>query len=47
VRLIAAFHGGEASARDRDGGDGVIVLVSIPLDSSSALDSASRPAAQA
>jgi len=47
VRLIAAFHGGEASARDRDGGDGVIVLVSIPLDSGSALDSASRPAAQA
>ena len=32
VRLIAAFHGGEARARDRDGGDGVIVAVSIPLD---------------
>jgi dedicated sortase system histidine kinase len=31
VRLIAAFHGGEARARDRDGGDGVIVGVSIPL----------------
>jgi signal transduction histidine kinase len=31
VRLIAAFHGGEATARDRDGGDGVIVAVSMPL----------------
>jgi signal transduction histidine kinase len=39
VRLIAAFHGGEASARDRDGGDGVIVLVSIPLHSGGVEDS--------
>jgi two-component system, OmpR family, sensor histidine kinase ChvG len=31
VRLIAAFHGGEAKARDRDGGDGVVVEVSMPL----------------
>jgi signal transduction histidine kinase len=31
VRLIAAFHGGEATARDRDAGDGVIVTVSMPL----------------
>jgi signal transduction histidine kinase len=47
VRLIAAFHGGEASARDKDGGDGVIVLVGVPLHSGGALDPASRPAAQA
>jgi dedicated sortase system histidine kinase len=33
VRLIAAFHGGEAVARDRDGGDGVAVVVRIPLHS--------------
>jgi dedicated sortase system histidine kinase len=32
VRLIAAFHGGEARASDREGGDGVRVAVSIPLD---------------
>ena len=31
VRLIAAFHGGEAMARDREGGDGVVVTVSMPL----------------
>jgi signal transduction histidine kinase len=31
VRLIAAFHGGEATARDQEGGDGVIVAVSMPL----------------
>jgi signal transduction histidine kinase len=34
VRLIAAFHGGEAMAHDRAGGDGVIVGVSIPLSAS-------------
>ncbi len=32
VRLIAAFHGGEATASDREGGDGVRVAVTIPLD---------------
>jgi len=31
VRLIAAFHAGEATAHDREGGDGVVVGVSIPL----------------
>ena len=47
VRLIAAFHGGEASARDRDGGDGVIVTVSIPLHSGGVEDATGRAAAQA
>jgi signal transduction histidine kinase len=47
VRLIAAFHGGEASARDRDGGDGVIVTVSIPLHTDAAEDAPPRSAAQA
>jgi len=47
VRLIAAFHGGEASARDRDGGDGVIVTVSIPLHSGGVEDAMGRAAAQA
>jgi signal transduction histidine kinase len=40
VRLIAAFHGGEASARDRDGGDGVIVQVKVPLHAGAVEDSA-------
>jgi signal transduction histidine kinase len=34
VRLIAASHGGEATARDREGGDGVVVTVSMPLNAS-------------
>jgi two-component system sensor histidine kinase ChvG len=36
VRLIAAFHGGEATARDREDGDGVIVAVSMPLSAGEA-----------
>jgi signal transduction histidine kinase len=35
VRLIAAFHGGEARADDREGGDGVVVGVSMPLHTGS------------
>jgi two-component system, OmpR family, sensor histidine kinase ChvG len=31
VRLIAAFHGGTATARNRGDGDGVLVGVSLPL----------------
>jgi signal transduction histidine kinase len=31
VRLIAQFHGGEAVARNRDDGKGVVVSVTIPL----------------
>ena len=31
VRLIAGFHGGTATARNRDDGDGVVVGVSLPL----------------
>ncbi len=31
VRLIAEFHGGRASARNREDGDGVVVSVSWPL----------------
>jgi dedicated sortase system histidine kinase len=37
VRLIAAFHGGGARARDREDGDGVLVAVSMPLDSAGAV----------
>ena len=44
VRLIAAFHGGEAMARDRDGGDGVVVVVTIPLSAGGvAGDGVARP----
>lgn len=47
VRLIAAFHGGEARARDRDGGDGVVVEVSIPLHTGGlGGDTLARPAAE-
>jgi dedicated sortase system histidine kinase len=47
VRLIAAFHGGEAVARDREDGDGVAVVVTLPLDTESApiAEAAARPAA--
>jgi two-component system sensor histidine kinase ChvG len=31
VRLIAGFHGGTATARNREDGDGVVVGVSLPL----------------
>jgi two-component system sensor histidine kinase ChvG len=31
VRLIAEFHGGHASARNREDGEGVVVSVSLPL----------------
>jgi dedicated sortase system histidine kinase len=36
VRLIAAFHGGQAVARDREDGDGVQVAVTLPLAGTSA-----------
>jgi signal transduction histidine kinase len=46
VRLIAAFHGGEARADGREGGDGVVVTVSLPLHTGGvAGDAPSRPAA--
>jgi signal transduction histidine kinase len=47
VRLIAAFHGGEAVALDREDGDGVAVVVTLPLDPAGAptAEAAARPAA--
>jgi signal transduction histidine kinase len=46
VRLIAAFHGGDAVARDRGDGDGVAVVVTLPLHTATApADALSRPAA--
>jgi two-component system, OmpR family, sensor histidine kinase ChvG len=48
VRLVAEFHGGEASARDRDGGDGVTVTVTLPLHPAERLpDAAAQPSAPA
>jgi signal transduction histidine kinase len=44
VRTIAAFHGGEATARDREGGDGAVVAVSMPLAAGGLAEDA-RPAA--
>jgi signal transduction histidine kinase len=45
VRVIAAFHGGGATARDREGGDGVVVTVSMPLHAGGvAADAAARAA---
>ena len=31
VRLIAEFHGGEAIARNREDGEGVVVAVAMPV----------------
>jgi two-component system, OmpR family, sensor histidine kinase ChvG len=46
VRLIAAFHGGTATARNRDDGDGVLVGVSLPLQPGGVgADAATRAAA--
>ena len=47
VRLVAEFHGGEATARDRDGGDGVVVTVTLPLHADVGVDDAAAPSAPA
>jgi dedicated sortase system histidine kinase len=43
VRLIAAFHGGEAAARNREDADGVAVIVTLPLHTAAG-DAVARPA---
>src|SRR5262249_38987810 len=48
VRLVAEFHGGDASARDRDKGDGVVVTVTLPLHAAERLpEPAPQPTAPA
>jgi dedicated sortase system histidine kinase len=47
VRLIAAFHGGEAVARDREDGGGVEVSVTLPLAGAAASLESSASAAPA
>jgi signal transduction histidine kinase len=43
VRLIAAFHGGEAAARNREDADGVAVIATLPLHTAAG-DAVARPA---